>query len=113
MTAQAPTQEGSPRMAIWKALLLTLPIVPFAASGLAMTLMSGDAQLIELIPGLVVCILLAVVFFRMLVTGKTHRYRSALFIVLGLSVPLYLMPQLIEAYGTVMLTPEMRCSSVP
>jgi len=107
MTAQALTREGTPRMAIWKALLLTLPIVPFAAAALANDLMSGEAQLIEIIPSLLIWILLTVFFFRMLVTGKTHRYRSALFILLAFAVPLYLIPQLFELYGTNMLTPEM------
>jgi ferredoxin-type protein NapH len=107
MTALAQTKEGSPRMAIWKAMLLTLPIVPFAASGLMNSLTGGNAQLIDLIAGLTIWILLTAVFFRMLVTGKTHRYRSALFILLGLAVPLYLIPQFFEILGTNMLTPEM------
>jgi ferredoxin-type protein NapH len=110
MTAQTLTQEGSPPMAIWKALLLTLPILPFAAFGFVGTVMSGGAPLIYLIPAAVVSVVLTIVFYRMLVTGKTHRYRSALFIALGLAVPLYLIPQLFEAYGTNMLTQEMSYS---
>jgi coenzyme F420-reducing hydrogenase delta subunit len=47
-------------------------------------LTSGEAQPIKIIPALLVWILLSVFFFLMLVTGKTHRYRSALFILLAL-----------------------------
>ena len=105
MTAQALTREDAPRMATWKALLLTLPIIPVAASPVMSALSSGD--LLAIIPGFAISILLIVVFFRMLVTGRTHRYRSALFISLAIAVPLHLIPQLFELYGTNMLTPEM------
>ena len=107
MTARTVTQEGWPRMAIWKALLLTLPIVLFAATPLVADVSSGDLELIAIIPSLAMWILLSVFFFRMLVTGQTHRYRSALFIMLAIAVPFYLIPQLFELYGTNMLTPEM------
>ncbi len=111
MTAQARAQEALPRMPIWKALLLTLPIVPVAAVPLVNDVFSGDLQLIEIIPSFAIWILLTVFFFRMLVTGKTHRYRSALLIMLAIAVPLYLIPQLVELYGTNMLTKEMTLSA--
>jgi len=107
MTARTRTEERSPDMAIWKALLLTLPIVLFAATPLVADVSSGDLELIAIIPSLAMWILLTVFFFRMLVTGQTHRYRSALFIMLAIAVPFYLIPQLFELYGTNMLTPEM------
>jgi polyferredoxin len=97
-------------MAIWKALLLTLPIVLFTSSGLMQVLMYGDAEPLGIIASLLVSILLTVFFFRMLVTGKTHRYRSALFILLAFVLPFYLIPRLFEAFGTNMLTPEMTYS---
>jgi len=111
MTAPARTQEGSSRMPIWKAVLLTLPIVPFASSHLMGELTSGEAQLIKIIPALLVWILLTVVFFLMLVTGKTYRYRSALFILVAFALPVYLIPQLFETFGTNMLTEEMTLSA--
>jgi len=107
MTTRTVTQVGSPRMPIWTALLLTLPIVLFAATPLVADVFSGNLQLIAIIPSFAIWILLTVFFFRMLVTGKTYRYRSALFIMLALAVPLYLIPQLFELFGTNMLTPEM------
>jgi len=111
MTAPARTQEGSSRMPIWKAVLLTLPVVPFASSHLMGELTSGEAQLIKIIPALLVWILLTVVFFLMLVTGKTYRYRSALFILVAFALPVYLIPQLFETFGTNMLTEEMTLSA--
>jgi len=110
MTAQTLSQEASPRMAIWKALLLTLPIVPFAAIGLLEQLEGGSVQLIQLIAGLFTWILLTVVFFRMVISGKTHRYRSALFILLAFALPFYFIPSMFEAYGTNALTDEMAYS---
>jgi len=111
MTAPARTQEGSSRMPIWKAVLLTLPIVPFASSHLMGELTSGEAQLIKIIPALLVLILLTVFFFLMLITGKTHRYRSALFILVAFALPLYLISQLFDTFGTNMLTEEMTLSA--
>jgi ferredoxin-type protein NapH len=110
MTAQARTQAGLPRMAIWKALLLTLPVVLFASGGLMEQLMGGHAQLIGVIPALIVWVLLTVFFFRMLVTGKTHRYRSALFILLAFALPFYLIPGLFATFGTNALTDAMTYS---
>jgi polyferredoxin len=98
-------------MPIWKAVLLTLPVVPFASSHLMGELTSGEAQLIKIIPALLVWILLTVVFFLMLVTGKTYRYRSALFILVAFALPVYLIPQLFETFGTNMLTEEMTLSA--
>jgi len=94
-------------MAIWKALLLTLPMVPFAFFVVLGQLMSSEVDPVGLVAGLLVAILLTAVFFRMLVTGKTHRYRSALFILFAFAIPFYLIPQLFETLGTNMLTPEM------
>ena len=110
MTAQAHTQAGSPRMAIWKALLLTLPVVLFASGGLMEQLRGGHVQLVGVIPALIVWVLLTVFFFRMLVTGQTHRYRSALFILLAFALPFYLIPGLFAIFGTNALTDAMTYS---
>jgi polyferredoxin len=97
-------------MAIWKALLLTLPTVPFAAVGLMMLLMSSDVEVVGIIAGLLTWILFTAFFFLMLVTGKTHRYRSALFILVAFALPFFFIPSMIAAFGTNMLTDEMSYS---
>ena len=107
MTALTRTREGSPRMAIWKALLLTLPMVPFTAIMLMQVLRSGAATPVMVIAALLIWILLTVSFALMLISGKTHRYRSALFILLAFLLPFYFIPNMIENYGTMMLSDEM------
>ena len=107
MTARTLAQERPPRMATWKALLLTLAMLPFAATGLLSGLLGDQVDPLWLIAGLIAWVVLTVFFFGILVTGKIHRYRSVLFISLGIAVPAYLIPQLFEAFGTNMLTEEM------
>jgi len=107
MTALTRTQAGSPRMPIWKALLLTLPMLPFTAIMLMQVLRSGAATPVMVIAALLIWILLTVSFALMLISGKTHRYRSALFILLAFLLPFYFIPNMIENYGTMMLSDEM------
>ncbi len=102
----------APGLGWWKSLLLTLPIVPFTFFGLMGGLASGNAEPIMIIPGLITGILFTVFFFLMLVTGKTHRYRSALFILLAFALPVYLISRLFETFGTNMLTDEMTFSGL-
>lgn len=107
MTAQAQAQEGTPRMAIWKAVLLTLPASLFAFATLLRALVFfPDAPLMIPIAALLVGIVLTVLFFLMVRTGKTHRYRSVMFILLAAALPLHFIPDTIRAYGTTMLTDE-------
>ncbi len=105
MTAQART--GSPRMPIWKALLLTLPMLPFSMLYMMMVLQLGQVDWRFVVAALLTSILLTVSFFLMLRTGKTHRYRSVLFILLAFTLPLYLISRLFDTYGTNALTAEM------
>ena len=110
MTTLTRTQRGSPPMAIWKAALLTLPIIVPASIGLMMQLMYGNGETIGIIAGVLILILFTAFFFMMLLTGKTQRYRSALFILVALALPFFFIPGMIDAYGTNMLTDEMTYS---
>lgn len=107
MADNALTAVASPRMAVWKSLLLTLPIALLSTTGLMRLLQAGKDEPVALIAGLVTWALLTVFFYLMLRTGKTHRYRSVLFINLAIALPLHLISGLFEAYGTNMLTDEM------
>ena len=105
MTAQARAQEGSPRMALWKALLLTLPASLFSFATLLQVLFLADnPPFILIIAALLVGTVLTVLFFLMVRTGKTHRYRSALFILMAAALPLHFLPMMFREYGTNMLT---------
>jgi ferredoxin-type protein NapH len=113
MTAQTLPQTRFPRMAVWKTLLIWLPaallvlmLIPMRFLQMSQAVeLKGEGQLI--IAGLVTWALLTTLFFMILRTGRTHRYRSALFILLALLLPFYFIPNMIEQYGTVMLSDEM------
>jgi polyferredoxin len=94
-------------MAVWKSLLLTLPIALLSTTGLMRLLQAGIGQPVALVAGFATWALLTVFFFLIVRTGKTHRYRSVLFIILAIALPLYLIPSLFQAYGTNVLTDEM------
>jgi ferredoxin-type protein NapH len=47
-----------------------------------------------------------VAFILMLTTGQTHRYRSVLFILYAVALPLEFIPMMIETHGSMMLTEE-------
>jgi ferredoxin-type protein NapH len=95
----------SPRMATWKALLLCLPIFLLSSLIPLMVLQSGN--LLAFIASVPVWILLNVFFALMVFTGKTHRYRSVLFIMVAISLPLDFIPWMVETYGSMMLTDEI------
>ncbi|MCX7030973.1 MAG: hypothetical protein NTU62_12760, partial [Spirochaetes bacterium] len=96
MADNALTAVASPRMAVWKSLLLTLPIALLSTTGLMRLLQAGKDEPVALIAGLVTWALLTVFFYLMLRTGKTHRYRSVLFINLAIALPLHLISGLFE-----------------
>jgi ferredoxin-type protein NapH len=109
MTAETQSSDQaraqSPRMAVWKALLLCLPIFLLSSLMPLLVLQSGDP--LAIIASVPVWILLNVFFALMLITGKTHRYRSALFIMVAVALPLDFIPWMIETYGSMMLTDEI------
>ena len=104
MTASRKTRTGSPPMAIWKALLLSLPV--FLITGLLPlgALESGDLPNIVAI--LIMWLGFNVVFVLMLTTGQTHRYRSVLFILYAVALPVWFIPMMIETQGSIMLSEE-------
>ena len=104
MTAHVRTQVSSPPMATWKALLLTLAMFPFSATPIMAALTQDEFDLRMVVPGLLVSALLTVFFFLILRTGKTYRYRSILFIILAIVLPVYLIPRFYDTLGTNMLT---------
>jgi len=104
MTASTKTRTGSPPLAIWKALPLSLPVFLITALLPLRVLESGDLPYSLAI--LVMWLGFNVAFILMLTTGQTHRYRSALFILLAVALPLEFIPMMIETHGSMMLTEE-------
>jgi len=104
MTASTKTRTGSPPMAIWKALLLSLPMFLITALLPLQALESGELSYIVAI--LVMWLGFNVAFILMLTTGQTYRYRSVLFILLAVALPLWFIPMMIETHGSMMLSEE-------
>jgi ferredoxin-type protein NapH len=53
----------------------------------------------------------SVLFLLMLITGRTHRYRSVMLMAAALALPLDFIPWMIETYGSMLLTDETIYSS--
>jgi ferredoxin-type protein NapH len=91
-------------MAIWKALLLSLPVFLITALQPLMVLRGGDLS--NTVAILIMWLSYNVAFILMLTTGQTHRYRSVLFILLAVSLPVSFFPMMIETQGSMMLSEE-------
>lgn len=100
-----PARTQSPRLAVWKALLLCLPILALSFLLPLLSLQSGD--LLAILASVPVWILINVFFVLMLITGQTHRYRSLLFIMVAIALPLDFIPWMFETYGGMLLTDEV------
>jgi ferredoxin-type protein NapH len=103
-------QAHASRMPVWKALLLFLPMLLISA-----VLWLGDmlTQGESLLPPVAILTYLAfsVLFLLMLITGKTHRYRSVMFMAGAIALPLDFIPWMIETHGSMLLTEETVFSS--
>jgi ferredoxin-type protein NapH len=87
-------------MAIWKALLLVLPVALW--SGMQF-LPPGD-EIQWTIAGWLGWLIFSAGFVLMLVTGGTHRFRSILFILIAVMLPVNFIAHMIERYGTMALS---------
>jgi len=98
----------SPRLAVWKALLIFAPMVLITLFLWVPKFTTGD-PLITIVVALT-WITFSALFFLMLITGKTHRYRSILFILVAISLPIEFIPWMIKTYGSMALTNEIMYS---
>jgi ferredoxin-type protein NapH len=105
MTTSVQSKARSPGMAVWKALLLCIPIFLLSSFVPLMVLQSGDLRAI--IASLVVWAMTNVFFALMLITGKTHRYRSIYFVLIAVALPLEFIPYMLETYGSMLLSEEI------
>lgn len=113
MTARALPVTRFQRLAVWKTLLISLPailftllVVPMRFLGVSQaTDVEGEGRL--MLAALITWALLSTFFFLIIRTGQTYRFRSVLFIAFALLLPFYFIPNMIEQYGTIMLSEEM------
>ncbi len=105
MNTVAELQSISRTMRGGQAVLLTLPMACLTA-----LLILGSAPSTEplrLIPAIIAWMFVNILFFRMLATGNTDRYRAILFIILAVCLPPSFILELYELRGHFMtLTPE-------
>jgi ferredoxin-type protein NapH len=90
---------------LFKAFLLSLPMVLL----MAMMVTGGQplpADALGLIPLVVTYLFIVVLFFLMVYTGRTHRYRSILFVAYAVCFVLTFIPNLLEARGSMSISRE-------
>ena len=91
MTTSDQAKAQSFQMPVWKALLLFLPILLISLVLWLSNILSAGDPLLN-IAAVLTWLAFNTLFVLMLITGKTHRYRSALFILLSLPFPFTLFP---------------------
>lgn len=100
MSAVRQARAGTPRMAIWKALLIVLPVAAFSG----MSMLPPGGELPWTIASWVSWLTFTTLFVLMLVTGQTHRFRSPLFMLIAFMLPVNFIAHMIEVYGTMALS---------
>jgi len=102
MTAQTETKPRKPGLGVLKSLLLILPILLLSFLFLVGVLPRGDPLLP--IAGIVTWLVLNTLFFLMLYTGKTYRYRRVLFVALALTLIITFAASILGTRGSLSLT---------
>jgi len=99
-------RKPSPFQLGWgKSLLLALPMLLLTAlMTFGQVMSSGQPESLVLLATLLVWVFLNVLFFLMLKTGRTDRYRALLFVVMALGFIVFFMTTIIETRGSLALT---------
>ena len=107
MTTSVRTEARSSGMAVWKAVLLMLPAALLSSLTWLGNLMSGEIDPLIVIALVASWLGFTVLFVLMLTTGKTYRYRSIMFILTAIALPLDFIPYMLETYGSMMLSEDV------
>jgi hypothetical protein len=107
VTTSTQVKERSPGLAVWKAVLLVLPIALLSSYNWLPGLLTGQGEPLQILALALTWLAFNVLFVLMLSTGKTHRYRSILFILVAVALPLDFIPWMVKTYGSMMLTDEI------
>jgi ferredoxin-type protein NapH len=103
MTTSARALPGPSRLGVWKGLLLWLPIALISALTPLQVLQSGEVGMYGL-AALIAWAVFNTFFALIFITGKTHRFRAVLFILVAVALPLEFIPYMVETYGSMMLS---------
>jgi ferredoxin-type protein NapH len=110
MTTSARALSGPPRLGVWKGLLLWLPIALISALTPMQVLQSGEVGLYGL-AALIAWVVFNAFFALIFISGKTHRFRAVLFVLVAVALPLEFIPYMVETYGSMMLSEATMLSS--
>jgi ferredoxin-type protein NapH len=110
MTTSVRTEARSPGMAAWKAVLLMLPAALLSSLTWLGNLMGGEIDPLIVVALVASWLGFTVLFVLMLTTGKTYRYRSIMFILTAIALPLDFIPYMIETHGSMMLSKDVMFS---
>jgi ferredoxin-type protein NapH len=102
MTAQTETRPRNPGLGVVKSLLLALPILLLSFLFLAGGPPGEDP--LPFIAAMITWLGLNTLFFLMLYTGKTYRYRLILFVVLALTLIITFAASILGTRGSLSLT---------
>lgn len=94
----------APRMGVLKALLLTLPMLVLTTLMIFGQVMGAAEDPLLLIAAALTWLAFNVVFFLMLRSGQTHRFRSPLFIAMAIGFVITFIANLLEIRGSMALT---------
>jgi ferredoxin len=94
-------------MAVWKAVLLMLPAALLSSLTWLGNLMGGEIDPLIVVALVASWLGFTVLFVLMLTTGKTYRYRSIMFILTAIALPLDFIPYMLETYGSMMLSEDV------
>jgi ferredoxin-type protein NapH len=109
MTTSIQAKAGSPGFAVWKAMLLVLPVALLSSYNWLGLLSEGEP--LQIVAVLLTWLAFNALFVLILTTGKTHRYRSVMFIAVAIALPLDFIPWMVKTYGSMMLTEETMFSA--
>ncbi len=99
---RTPSAVRTPRRSRLRAILLTVPM--FLLTFLMLAGGPPPHEAGRLVPFLITFALVNVLFYKMLRTGRTERYRAILFIAMAVAFVLTFIPNLVETRGSMMVS---------
>ena len=107
MTTSVRTEARLSGMPVWKAVLLMVPAALLSSLTWLGNLMGGEIDPLIVVALVASWLGFTVLFVLMLTTGKTYRYRSIMFILTAIALPLDFIPYMLETYGSMMLSEDV------
>ena len=104
MTTETKVRSRMGGLGAWRSLLLTLPALLFSTILISQGQIPSDP--LQRVAMLITWLLFNGSFFLMLFSGKTHRYRSFLFILMSFALIVWFATTVMQERGNIALTEE-------